>query len=186
MSQLFSSLPDTPSLRDVLIAFPKASDELLAFVEQVMRTESPLSIGERELLATYVSSLNSCGFCYGAHLEFAKAFGIENDKIASLLEDIETASIEKELKPLLRFVKKLTLEPSKIERRDAEDVFAAGWSEVALFDAVQVCSLFNMMNRLVDGTGVVPATLNIDLSERELKALREVKYTQYNVLLSRQ
>ena len=150
----------------------------MAFVEQVMRTESPLSIGQRELLATFVSSLNSCQFCYGAHLAFSKAFGIEDEKLASLLEDIENAAIEEELKPLLRYVKKLTLEPSKIQKKDAEDVFRAGWSELALFDAVQVCSLFNMMNRLVDGTGVKPETVNTDLDQHELQALRKIKYTQ--------
>ena len=180
MSQLFSSLPENPSLRDVLLLFPKASNELMAFVEQVMRTESPLSIGQRELLATFVSSLNSCQFCYGAHLAFSKAFGIEDEKLASLLEDIENAAIEEELKPLFRYVKKLTLEPSKIQRKDAEEVFQAGWSELALFDAVQVCSLFNMMNRLVDGTGVKPDTVNTNLDQHELRALRKMKYTQYN------
>ena len=180
MSHLFSSLPENPSLRDVLLLFPKASNELMAFIEQVMRTESPLSIGQRELLATFVSSLNSCQFCYGAHLAFSRAFGIEDDKIASLLQDIESASIEEELKPLFRYVKKLTLEPSKIVKKDADEVFQAGWSELALFDAVQVCSLFNMMNRLVDGTGVKPETVNTDLDQHELQALREIKYTQYN------
>ena len=81
MSELFSSLPDNPSLRDVLLMFPKASSELMAFIEQVMRAESPLSVGHRELLATFVSSLNSCQFCYGAHLAFSRAFGIEKDKL---------------------------------------------------------------------------------------------------------
>ncbi len=180
MVQIFSSLPENPSLRDILVVFPKTSNELLAFIEQVMRTESPLSIGERELLATYVSSLNSCGFCFEAHLAFCKAFGIENDKITSLLEDIENASIEEKLKPLFRYVRKLTLEPSKIKRKDADDVFAAGWNEIALFDAVQVCSLFNMMNRLVDGTGVRPESLNTNLDQHQLEALRRIKYTQVN------
>lgn len=179
MSELFSSLPDNPSLRDVLLMFPKASSELMAFIEQVMRAESPLSVGHRELLATFVSSLNSCQFCYGAHLAFSRAFGIEKDKIASLLADIESASVEEELKPLFRYAKKLTLEPSKIVKKDADEVFQAGWSELALFDAVQVCSLFNMMNRLVDGTGVKPETVNTDLDQHELQALREIKYTHY-------
>ena len=97
--------------------------------------------------------------------------GLKTIKLASLLEDIESASIEEELKPLFRYVKKLTLEPSKIQKKDAEEVFRAGWSELALFDAVQVCSLFNMMNRLVDGTGVKPDTVNTDLDQHELQAL---------------
>jgi len=33
-------------------------------------------------------------------------------------------------------------------------VLAAGWEEQALHDAVAVCGLFNMMNRLVEGLGI--------------------------------
>jgi hypothetical protein len=33
-------------------------------------------------------------------------------------------------------------------------VFAAGWDERALHDAVSVCALFNFMNRLVEGLGI--------------------------------
>ena len=38
----------------------------------------------------------------------------------------------------------------------ADAVLAAGWSEEALYDAVIVCAAFNMMNRIVEGCGVVP------------------------------
>lgn len=31
---------------------------------------------------------------------------------------------------------------------------AAGWEERALHDAVSVCALFNLMNRLVEGLGI--------------------------------
>ena len=37
---------------------------------------------------------------------------------------------------------------------DAEAVFAAGWDERALHDAVLVCALFNFMNRMVEGLGI--------------------------------
>ena len=37
---------------------------------------------------------------------------------------------------------------------DADAVFAAGWDERALHDAVCVACLFNFMNRLVEGHGV--------------------------------
>jgi hypothetical protein len=33
-------------------------------------------------------------------------------------------------------------------------MLAAGWAEQALHDAVAVCGLFNMMNRLVEGLGI--------------------------------
>lgn len=37
---------------------------------------------------------------------------------------------------------------------DAQEVFAAGWDERALHDAVSVCGVFNFLNRLVDGLGI--------------------------------
>jgi hypothetical protein len=39
-------------------------------------------------------------------------------------------------------------------QRDAQAVYDAGWSESALYEAVQVCALFNMMNRIIEGTGI--------------------------------
>jgi len=43
-----------------------------------------------------------------------------------------------------------------VSDRDAQAVFAAGWDEQALYDAICVCALFNFMNRLVEGMGVAP------------------------------
>ncbi len=37
---------------------------------------------------------------------------------------------------------------------DAEAVLKAGWSEDALFEAIEVAGVFNMMNRIVEGGGV--------------------------------
>lgn len=42
----------------------------------------------------------------------------------------------------------------RITRSDADAVLSAGWSEKALHDAVSVCGLFNLMNRLVSGLGI--------------------------------
>jgi alkylhydroperoxidase family enzyme len=55
---------------------------------------------------------------------------------------------------VLRYVGKLTATPAKLTQADADAVFAAGWDEQALYDAVLVCALFNFMNRMVDGLGV--------------------------------
>lgn len=39
-------------------------------------------------------------------------------------------------------------------QEDAQAVFDAGWAEAALHDAVLTVSLFNFMNRLLEGHGV--------------------------------
>jgi alkylhydroperoxidase family enzyme len=58
------------------------------------------------------------------------------------------------MRPVLAFVRKLTLSPDKITAVDVDAIFAAGWDDRALHDAVAICGLFNLMNRLVNGLGV--------------------------------
>jgi uncharacterized peroxidase-related enzyme len=142
------------TLLDVFKKFPVAARPLLAYHEVIMRGASPLQIAERELIAAYVSGLNACQYCHGVHTATAARFGIPEMLIKGLLENPAEAPIEARMKPLLSFVKKLTLTPSRMSQEDADLVFAAGWNEQALYDAVSVCALFNFMNRLVEGLGV--------------------------------
>ena len=150
------SLPDDAALLHVFRAFPDTSGPLLDYHQALLRGPSPLSVAERELIAAYVSGLNACGYCHGVHAATAEAFGVDAGVLGALLADLDSASVDGRLKPILRFVGKLTRLPAeRPTRADAEAVFAAGWSERALHDAVSVCALFNLMNRLVEGVGLV-------------------------------
>lgn len=150
----FPSQPAPLSLLEVFRRFPATARPLIAYHEALMRGPSDLSIGERELIAAYVSALNACGYCHGVHAATAEAFGVAPQVLSALLEDPATAPVDAKLRPILAFAGLLTREPSRIRPQDVEAVYAAGWSEAALHDAVSVCALFNMMNRLVDGLGV--------------------------------
>jgi uncharacterized peroxidase-related enzyme len=150
----FRSLGAESSVRDILQMNRAAGRALIEYHMAVLRQPSPLTEGERELIAAYVSGLNSCQYCHGVHTITAEAFGLPEGFIRQLLDDVEAAPVESSLKPILKFVRKLTLEPSRIVAADAEAVFSAGWTEQALHDAINVCCLFNFMNRLVDGHGV--------------------------------
>ncbi|WP_422048420.1 carboxymuconolactone decarboxylase family protein [Shimia sp.] len=154
MKRLFPSLPEDATLGTVYQAFPSKLAPLAEYQNRVMRGDSSLSIAERETIAAYVSGLNACAFCHGAHMVHAKAFGVSVDAIEAMMHDLETAPIDEALKPILAFCKELTLAPSRITEADAKAVYEAGWSEAALFDAIQVCGLFNMMNRVLEGTGI--------------------------------
>lgn len=151
----FPALPVQTNLSDVFKAFPAGAAPLMEFHDIVLRKASPLTVAQRELIAALVSTLNACDFCFGAHSVIAESFGIDPSVFDQLLNDIDSTDIENSLKPVLHYVKKLTLTPSKIIDSDAKAVFDAGWSEQALHDAITVCALFNFMNRIVDGHGVV-------------------------------
>lgn len=162
------SLPTDAVLLQVFKAFPETSKPLLAYHEVLLRGPSPLSVAERELIAGYVSGLNECQYCHGVHEATARAFGIPADLMAHLLDDVERAPVSEKLKPLLRYVRKLTESPARITQADAEAVFAAGWTDQALHDAVSVCALFNFMNRLVEGLGIRAAENYFDAGSKRL------------------
>jgi len=148
------SLPTTATLRDVFKAFPHAARPLIEYHEQLMRGPSPLSVAERELIAAYVSGLNACSYCHGIHSATAEALGVECGLPAGLLRDSDHAPVGERLKPLLYYVRQLTLAPGRVSAADVDAVFAAGWNDGALHDAASVCALFNFMNRLVNGLGI--------------------------------
>jgi len=155
---VFSSLPEDAHLMHIFRRFPKMVPSLLELHDAILRSDSGLSVGERELIAACTSLQNACTFCHGAHSNIAAQFGIDDSLLAQLDEDPESADLPEKLKPLLAYVRKLTLTPSKIVQADADAVYRAGWSEDDLFDAISTCALFNFMNRIVDGSDVkVPA-----------------------------
>ncbi len=147
-------LPDGAELSDLFRTYPVGVRELLAYHDQVLRLPAPLTVAERELIAAVVSGVNACSYCYGAHRIIAETFGVDESVIRSAIDDPDMALVPDHLRPMLRFVEKLTRAPSGIRRADREAVYAAGWSEEALYYAVLTCALFNAMNRIVDGMGI--------------------------------
>src|SRR5260370_1788484 len=150
----FKSLPADCGVRHIVQMNKPVGRALIQLHEALMRAESPLTPAQHELIAAYVSGLNACHYCYGVHSRTAEAFGLPAKTLQALVADLDAAPVEPKMRPLLAYARKLTLTPSKMTAADAKTVFDAGWSERALHDAVLTTSLFNFMNRLVDGHGV--------------------------------
>lgn len=163
------SLPEDATLFELMRRFPELTKRLVPVNSYAMRGPSPLTPAERETIAAYVSALNACEYCIGSHTEAAKAFGVSEETLTTLVADLDRADVEERMKPILRFVRKLTLTPSRIAQADAEAVYAAGWDEEALFSAVLVCCTFNYMNRLTDGTGLFASREQAESSGKLLK-----------------
>jgi len=148
------SLPENAHLSELFGAFPRTKDALMVLTDVIMRDPGTLDIGMREMIAAYVSGLNRCTFCHGSHLIYAQAFGVDADALLAALEDLDASTLDARTKALLAYLGKLNTLPSRIVQADIDAVLGAGWSEEQLFEAVQIAGLFNMMNRIVEGTGV--------------------------------
>ena len=168
---LLRSLPEHATLADLRRIYADLLEKLRPYGHRLMRGPSPLTPGERELIAAFVSGVNSCRYCHGAHSLVARAFGVDEAVLAKSLDDIGVAPVDARLKPILRYVRKLTETPSRMTAADAAAVYDAGWNDEALLHAIAVCAYFNNMNRLVEGAGIVG-----DAEEYAMAANRLVKH----------
>lgn len=166
----FKSLPEGAGPGNIFTAYPEIYSHWTRMGEALINGPSPLSPGERELIQAYVSGLLDCRYSYIAHCEAAYARGIERGLVDKILHDPEDASIEAKLKPVLSYVKKLTLEPTQVAQSDADAVFAAGWDEKALHDVIAVTARMNFMCRIVEGYGFTPMTPEVARQRAEERA----------------
>ena len=149
------SLPNA-DLKEVLKSEPDLGLPIALYHEALLRGPSPFSIGERELMAAFVSGLNACDFCSGEHEAVAERFGVQAGSLTALLTDIESAPVSDKLRPAFDYLHKLTLQPNRMVASDAEVVYAAGWEDPALYHLASICALFSFDNRLIQGVGIAP------------------------------
>ncbi len=108
------SLPNKATLLDVFKANPEISIELIEFHEALLRGSSPFSEAERELIAAYVSGLNECRYCRSVHTATVERLGAAKGLVDQLIDDIDTAPVEQRMKPVLRYARKLTMQPTGV------------------------------------------------------------------------
>ena len=143
------------SVAAVMRRYPDQATPLIELTDVIMRSgDCAFTSEQRELIAAYASGLNDCTYCYNTHRATAEAFGLDENLLDSMLSDLDTSAVDDQLKPVLRFVKKLTQSPSRMVQADADAIFDAGWDEDCFHYTVMICGLFNLMNRVMDGYGV--------------------------------
>jgi uncharacterized peroxidase-related enzyme len=122
------------------------------FTHEAMRGPSDWSVGDRELMAAYVSHVNESTFCIGAHSATARQAYGDGPKVAAVLADLESAPIQDGLRAALRMLGKLTRE-GEVGAEDMRQVLSAGVSRQQVEDALAVCAAFNTTGRLADAFG---------------------------------
>ncbi|MFK7923838.1 MAG: carboxymuconolactone decarboxylase family protein [Bacteroidia bacterium] len=151
----FSFLPaENAVLPDLAFRWPGRYANLLRYTHKLLRGKSELSIAERELIGGYVSGLNSCNFCYSIHSTLADHYGASETLLELMLVDLERSPLDPKLKPIFRYVKKLTENPSRITSEDVDAITAEGWREKTVVDAMSIAAGFAAWNRLMDGSGI--------------------------------
>lgn len=141
-----------PGLPSLLAFRPETSGPLMALAETLLRGESPLPRGERELIAAYVSELNGCRFCAGSHGACA-AVQLPGgaDLVGQVHADLAAAPVSDKLKALLGIAGAVQRGGREVGEAHLAPARAAGATDVEIHDTVLIAAAFCMYNRYVDG-----------------------------------
>lgn len=124
----------------------------------LLRGESTLSQGERELIAALVSARNQCTFCTTAHTAAADLLLGESSTCAWVKQDFETAPVSDKMKALLAIAALVQQNGKNVTPAAVERARAAGASDREIHDTVLIAALFCLYNKYVDGlASVTPA-----------------------------
>jgi alkylhydroperoxidase family enzyme len=73
--------------------------------------------------------------------------------VGAVLEDWRTAPVNGKVRAVLAFLEKLTTTPADLGPVDIEAMRSAGANDKAIEQAIYVCFLFSVMDRLADAFG---------------------------------
>ena len=144
-------VPGVPGIVSLLSFRPATAGPLTDLVNVLLRGPNSLIPAERELIAAYVSDLNSCVFCREGHSAVAAAY-LKDEALASqVTRDPEAAPISNKLKALLALAGRVQQGGLAVRHDDIMRAREAGANDTEIHDTVLIAAAFCMYNRYVDG-----------------------------------
>jgi uncharacterized peroxidase-related enzyme len=147
------SLPEgMPGITSGFAFRPETAKPMRELAHVLLHGPSTLTPGERELIATYVSSRNDCYFCQTSHgaaaaAHMAKDWGL----VEQVKRDFSHAEVSEKLKALLTIAGKVQLGGKHVTSEDVARARELGASDAEIHDTVLIAAAFCMYNRYVDG-----------------------------------
>lgn len=154
-SELMPYIQLPEGLPGIVSAFafrPETAQPMRALAEILLRSPSSLTSGEREMIATFVSTKNDCYFCQTSH-RAAAAHHLEGnyELVDAVRFDHRNAPISAKLKALLEIAGKVQQSGKAVLAEDIEKARQEGATDLEIHDTVLIAAAFCMYNRYVDG-----------------------------------
>lgn len=155
---------------------PETAKPMRELAHILLHEPNSLTPGERELIATYVSSRNCTTFCALSH-GAAAANHLGNPAIVeSVKNNFLDAAISTKLKALLVIAGKVREDGKLVTESDVLAARALGATDMEIHDTVLIAAAFSMYNRYVDGLATAQPS-DPAMYEQMGKHLAEKGYT---------
>jgi uncharacterized peroxidase-related enzyme len=131
---------------------PETAKPMRELAHVLLHGPGTLTPGERELIATYVSSQNDCYFCQTSHGAAAAAhLGQNSELVDNVKRDFLQSPVSNKLKALLTIAGQVQKGGKNVTAASVENARREGATDLEIHDTVLIAAAFCMYNRYVDG-----------------------------------
>ena len=159
---------------------PATAKPMRELADILLHQPNSLAPGERELIATYVSSRNCTTFCALSHGAAATSHLGNAAVVEQVKSNFLAAPISAKLKALLTIAGKVQQDGKLVTEADVKSARGLGATDLEIHDTVLIAAAFSMYNRYVDGLGTVEPT-DPGMYEQMGKHLAEEGYTKPSI-----
>jgi uncharacterized peroxidase-related enzyme len=156
---LINTGSSSPGIRSLFEFRPETGAPLKRLAHRLLHGESPLSKGERELIAAYTSHGNQCVFCTMSHAAAARHhYGADAAIVDAVVYQRDTSGLSQKMQRLLAIAEKVRIGGRIVTDDDVQAARAAGAGDRDIHDTVIITAAFCMYNRYVDGLRALTPT----------------------------
>ena|SRR6185312_798101 len=154
------NLPEgLPGIVSAFAYRPETAKPMRELAEILLRGPSSLPSGEREMIATFVSTRNDCYFCQTSHRAAAAHHLNKNYELVDAVRfDYQNAPVSNKLKALLAIADKVQESGRNVTAEDVAHARKEGATDLEIHDTVLIAAAFCMFNRYVDGLATFTPT----------------------------
>jgi hypothetical protein len=122
----------------------------------MLREDSGLSKGEREMIVTTTSAANHCLYCVVAHGAILRIFEKKPMVADQVAVNYRKADISPRQRAILDFAMKVCLHSDQVEEADFPALHAHGLNDEDIWDIASITAFFGLSNRIASFSNMLP------------------------------
>jgi uncharacterized peroxidase-related enzyme len=147
--------PHVPGILRCFATHPPLLEHMMGLAQSMLFIDGALDRQHKEIIATFVSSRNSCAYCADSHGFFLRTNGGSAELLTAVMAcEVDSSEFTSQQSALLRFVQKVTDDAQSVTRADIELLHVSGWTDLQIAEAIHVTALFACFNRVVNAFGL--------------------------------
>jgi len=122
----------------------------------MLKEDSGLTKGEREMIVTATSAANECLYCVVAHGAILRIYEKKPLVADQVAVNYRKADITPRQRAMLDFAMKVCLRSAEIEEADFPPLHAQGFSDEDIWDIAAITAFFGLSNRMASFSNMLP------------------------------